>query len=276
MEWIGIIFAAGLIGLIFVDAFEVMILPRRVRHPIRLARLFYRSFWTLWRFVAARWPAGPLRQGFLSIFGPLSLFLLILIWAFCLIFGFALLFWSANMTMSVESHFSDYLYFSGTTFFTLGYGDFVPSHGLGRFFSVAEAGIGFTFLAIIVSYLPVLYQAFSKREIPISLLDARAGSPPSAGELLRRLAQELGRRGARKPSVVSRVELLPFAARQSVVDRNVDDDARHHESADREYRFVARLSGKTDIRNGSARRGRFGAGVCDAAEAAEARSVAGG
>ena len=49
-------------------------------------------------------------------------------------------------------------------------------------------GIGFGFLAVVLSYLPVLYQAFSRREITISLLDARGGSPPSAGELLRRLA----------------------------------------------------------------------------------------
>ena len=53
--------------------------------------------------------------------------------------------------------------------------------------SVVEAGLGFGFLAVTISYLPVLYQAFSRREITISLLDARAGSPPTAGELLRRL-----------------------------------------------------------------------------------------
>src|SRR5207249_10659172 len=71
---------------------------------------------------------------------------------------------------------------------TLGYGDVVPTGAWGRSLAVAEAGIGFGFLAVVISYLPVLYQAFSRREITISLLDARAGSPPSAGELLRRLA----------------------------------------------------------------------------------------
>ena len=64
----------------------------------------------------------------------------------------------------------------------------VPTGAAGRALSVVEAGMGFVFLAVIISYLPVLYQAFSRREITISLLDARAGSPPSAGELLRRLA----------------------------------------------------------------------------------------
>ena len=54
--------------------------------------------------------------------------------------------------------------------------------------SVVEAGIGFGFLALVISYLPVLYQSFSRREITISLLDARAGSPPTGGEFIRRLA----------------------------------------------------------------------------------------
>jgi hypothetical protein len=75
---------------------------------------------------------------------------------------------------------------SGTTFFTLGLGDVVPRTGAARALTVIEAGTGFAFLALVISYLPVLYQAVSRREASISLLDARAGSPPSAGELLHR------------------------------------------------------------------------------------------
>ncbi len=94
-----------------------------------------------------------------------------------------------------DDRFTTYLYFSGTTFFTLGYGDVVPTAAWGRALSVAQAGLGFGFLAVVLSYLPVLYQAFSRREITISLLDARAGSPPTAGELLRRLAAGRGLAG---------------------------------------------------------------------------------
>src|SRR5207244_5325862 len=96
----------------------------------------------------------------------------------------ALLHWSFGTALSVpgetDDRFATYLYFSGTTFFTLGYGDVVPTQAWGRALSVAEAGIGFGFLAMVISYLPVLYQTFSRREITISLLDARAGSPPPA------------------------------------------------------------------------------------------------
>ena len=70
--------------------------------------------------------------------------------------------------------------------FTLGIGDVVPHTWAERVLVVAESGLGFGFLALVLSYLPVIYQAFSRREVSIVLLDARAGSPPTAVELLRR------------------------------------------------------------------------------------------
>ena len=78
------------------------------------------------------------------------------------------------------------MYLSGTTFFTLGLGDVVPRSGLARLLVVAEAGFGFAFLAAVIGYLPFIYGAFGRRETNIALLDARAGTPPTAGELLRR------------------------------------------------------------------------------------------
>jgi hypothetical protein len=85
------------------------------------------------------------------------------------------------------------LYLSGTTFFTLGLGDVVPRSGFARVLVVTEAGFGFGFLAAIIGYLPFIYGSFSKREVNISLLDSRAGTPPTAGELLRRHSYDGGR-----------------------------------------------------------------------------------
>jgi hypothetical protein len=169
-----------------------MVVPRRVRHHYRLARLFSQTTWRRCTALAPLLPAGRWRHAFLSIFGPISLFALMIVWGIGLIIGFALMLWSLDTPLSVPigtgSGFTTYLYFSGTTFFTLGYGDVVATEPFGRALGVIEAGIGFGFFAVVISYLPVLYQAFSRREITISLLDARAGSPPSAGEFLRRLA----------------------------------------------------------------------------------------
>jgi hypothetical protein len=89
------------------------------------------------------------------------------------------------------------VYLSATTFFTLGMGDVVPRVPLARFLLVAEAGLGYGFLAVIVGYLPFIYSSFSRREVNISLLDARAGTPPAAGELLRRYSYPEGQEALR-------------------------------------------------------------------------------
>src|SRR5208282_2303524 len=105
------------------------------------------------------------------------------------ILAFAMLHWAGGSAVNSPGEtptFRTDLYMSGTTFFTLGMGDVTPGTTLARVITVAEAGTGFGFLAIIIAYLPTLYGAFSQREVNISLLDARAGSPPTAGELLRR------------------------------------------------------------------------------------------
>jgi hypothetical protein len=116
-------------------------------------------------------------------------------WAISMIIGFAVLQWAVGSPLREpqgEASFFTYLYLSSTTFFTFDYGDVVPLKDAGRLLAVLEAGTGYGFLAIIIAYLPVVYQAFSRREVNISLLDARAGSPPSAFELLRRHSHDGG------------------------------------------------------------------------------------
>lgn len=76
--------------------------------------------------------------------------------------------------------------------FTLGLGDVVPTTLSARLLVTFESGIGLAFVAAMIAYFPVLYGAFSRREVNIILLDARAGSPPSAVELLRRHAGPSG------------------------------------------------------------------------------------
>src|SRR5882762_7105786 len=186
--------AAFLIGvaiLIIVvwDAFEVIILPRLVTRRFRLSRLFYKSLWTLWRFCARLIPARKIRKSSISIFGPISLLILVAVWAVGLVLSFGLMQYGAGSALSVAgmtpSFWTD-AYLSGTTFFTLGLGDVVPRSGMARALVVVEGGLGFGFLAGVIGYLPFIYGSFSKREVSISLLDSRAGTPPTAGELLRR------------------------------------------------------------------------------------------
>ena len=186
MRWLGGLSGAVLLAIVLWDAFETIILPRRVSGRIRITKVFYRSTWIPWR-ATARFLSGRRRDAFLSFFGPLSLILLLALWAVGIVVSFGLLQWAAgsalNVTGGVPGLGTD-LYMSGTTFVTLGLGDVAPSSPVAKALTAVEAGMGFAFLAVVIGYFPVIYQAFSRREVAISLLDARAGSPPSASELL--------------------------------------------------------------------------------------------
>jgi hypothetical protein len=182
---------AGIVSIlaILLDAFETVVLPRRVQRSFRLTSWFYRRTWIPYRRLAGRIPSRARRENFLSYFGPLSLIFLLILWAAGLIFGFALLQYGVGEHFRLSGEpltFGLLVYHSGETFFTLGYGDIIPSSGLARTLAVVEAGLGFGFLGVVIGYLPTIYSSFSRREIEISLLDARAGSPPSAAELLSR------------------------------------------------------------------------------------------
>jgi hypothetical protein len=185
------IFGFVIIFVVLLDAFETVVLPRRVTRHFKLTAWFYRRTWIPWRNIASHMRRPALQQSFLGYFGPLSLIMLLAFWAANLILGFALVQYGVGGHEQLSHEpitFGKLIYHSGQTFFTLGYGDILPTSGLARSLSVLEAGMGFAFLGVVIGYLPVVYGSFSRREIQISMLDARAGSPPTATELLVRLA----------------------------------------------------------------------------------------
>ena len=178
-----------LIVVVLWDVFETIVLPRRVTRRVRLTRQFYRATWRPWSAVCRIISNNKRRETLLSIYGPLSILVLLTVWAAALVVAFAMVHWAIGSRLvpvgGLAGFFSD-LYFSGTTFFTLGLGDVTPVGRAARAMTVIEASMGIGLLALVIGYLPVLYQAFSRREVNISMLDARAGTPPTAVELLRR------------------------------------------------------------------------------------------
>ena len=185
------VFVFVIICVVLLDAFETVVLPRRVTRHFKLTAWFYRRTWIPWIKIARRIRTPSRQQSFLGYFGPLSLILLLVFWAAGLILGFALLQYGIGGHEQLSGEpltFGKIVYHSGETFFTLGYGDIVPTSAGARALSVLEAGMGFAFLGVVIGYIPVVYSSFSRREIQISMLDARAGSPPTAVELLVRLA----------------------------------------------------------------------------------------
>jgi hypothetical protein len=193
MRILALIAGVACLFIVLIDAFQTIILPRRATGRFRLTRLFYITTWWPWRFVTERISVPRKRETLFSFYGPLSLILLLAVWATLMVFGFALIFFSLgspfNDPLRHTAFFSD-IYVSGTTIFTLGLGDVAPQKPLARVLVIIEAGTGFGFLAVVMGYFPVLYGAFSRREVSISLLDARAGSPPTAAELMRRHSYE--------------------------------------------------------------------------------------
>jgi hypothetical protein len=179
VSFVTAVLAAAILLAVLWDGFETMVLPRRVTRKFRIARTFYRIAWRLWRGIGLRMKQGRRRETYLSVFGPLSLFLLFLLWAVSLLLSFTLMFHSAK-----AGSFLDCFYMAGSSFFTLG--SSTPRNNTEKILDVAAGGVGMGFLALVISYLPVMYQSFSRRETVISLLDARAGSPAAAVELLRR------------------------------------------------------------------------------------------
>jgi hypothetical protein len=187
----GLVLILGTVLILWVlwDAFETILLPRRVPGRLRPSRFVLRWLWNPWSRASELIHRRSRREGFLASYALLSIVVLLIVWATSLVVGFALLHWGAGSKLAgVEGMdgFAGDLYMSGTTFFTLGLGDLHPMSHTARVITVIEAGTGFGFLAMVIAYVPVLYQAFSKREVRTTMLDQWAGSPPAAAVILRR------------------------------------------------------------------------------------------
>jgi hypothetical protein len=187
--WLGLFLYAA----VLLDAFQTIILPRRPVARFRLTRLFYLATWIPVTRVVHLIRDHRRREQYYSYYGPLSLLMLFVMWAVSLLTAFALIYFGLRTPFTDPLHpvtafgnLRTCFYVSGSTLFTLGLGDVVPANHVARFFIVLESGTGLGFIALVIGYVPVLYSAFSAREMDVALLDARAGSPPTASELLLR------------------------------------------------------------------------------------------
>jgi hypothetical protein len=186
---LGCVFLAG----VLLDAFQTIILPRRPVGRFRITRLFVVVTWLPWGYLIEHFGSRRNRDQLYSFYGPLSLLMLFVVWALLLVTAYMLIYFGLHMPFADPTHpvtaferLRSCFYVSGTTLFTLGLGDVQPATHIARMLIVLESGTGLGFVALVIGYVPVLYTAFSQREIAVALLDARAGSPPAAGELLQR------------------------------------------------------------------------------------------
>ncbi|HEX9030481.1 MAG TPA: hypothetical protein VF834_01465 [Streptosporangiaceae bacterium] len=178
IEWTGFAVGLLLLGLTAASVIKTFLIPRETR--TRLNKVVSAAVFGLFRLLTARVDDLALRERILAASAPAFLLCLLASWLACLFAGFALLLWptARNFGLALRE--------AGSSLFTLGF-SFPRGAGASALVFVAAAS-GLAVLALLISYLPLLYTSFNRRETLVTMLEALAGTPPWGPELLARQA----------------------------------------------------------------------------------------
>ncbi len=156
---------------------RTFVLPRSVNDS--LTRAVFRVVHRLFLVLAP--PSRPYeyRDRIMAGFAPVALLSLPVVWTALVTTGYACMFWAAGAGDVRAS-----LTISASSMVTLGFA--APRDLLQTFLAFSQASVGMVLIALLISYLPTIYGAFSRRELAVNMLEVRAGSPPSAVTLLTR------------------------------------------------------------------------------------------
>lgn len=172
-------FIAGLLVVwwTITSAVRTFVLPRSA--PDRLARVVFRTMRKIFdlRLIVAREYSE--RDRIMSMYAPCSLLALPAVWLTCVMIGYMGMFWAIGV-----NSWENVLRFSGSSIFTLGFA--TPADTPEIILCFTEAALGLFLMALLISYLPTMYAAFARREVAVTMLEVRAGSPPSPVQMLAR------------------------------------------------------------------------------------------
>lgn len=173
-----LIFGIYLVALTFFSAVRTFVVPRSASE--RITGLVFLTMRKVFDTIAKALSTYEQRDSLMALYAPLSLILLVPTWLFFTTIGYTLIYWGLGITPLSEA-----FVFSGSSILTLG---FATADTLFQtFIAFTEATMGLILVAMLISYLPTMYAAFSKREAAVSLLEVRAGQPPTAPELIWRM-----------------------------------------------------------------------------------------
>ena len=179
VEVLAVLAGLALVLIAASDAVSTLVTTRRRRARHWPTPAYYRWTWRAWRAVGRR--AGPeLREEFLGVYGPLSLLGLLVMWVVLLVAGWGAIWWGLRSAVKGVDGYLDAVYFAGVGFFTVGFGDLVPTGGLARLLVLLEAFMGLVTMALVIGYLPTLYGAYSRRELQLLALDDLSDEPTTA------------------------------------------------------------------------------------------------
>lgn len=173
------LFGCLLIVVAFKSAVRTFILPRAA--PDRLARSVFVFTRYFFRFLTnlRKQTSYLQRDALMAYFAPISLLSLLLVWIVMFIFGFGTIYWATGID-SLQTA----IVLSGSSLATLGIERGTTL--LHDVLSIGQGVLGMLIVALLIGYLPTMYGAFSERERAVSLLEVRAGTPPSAVEMILR------------------------------------------------------------------------------------------
>lgn len=241
--WRTVVFivGAGIVSWTVLSAIRTVILPRSAQSYI--TRFVFRTVRVPFAALAHERRTYLARDNVMAMFAPVGLVVLAGTWLALVTGGYTLMFWSLDTASLSEAFFV-----SGSSITTLGFaasGDVVE-----RTLMFSEAGWGLFLVALMITYLPSMYGAFSRREAQVALLEVRAGTPPISGRVSHQAPRHrvagparshLVRVGAlvcggrEEPHELCRSQLLPISAAGSLVDHGgrhgsrlcVPDDVLH-------------------------------------------------
>jgi len=168
---VAVVVGTAIVLFVMTDAIATLVTTRRVRKHWWPTEFFYRWTWRAWRRAARRIRHDQRRESFLSVYGPASLLGLLVVWIFLQLMGWTFVWLGLRRELTNVEDFWDALYYAGVGFFTIGFGDIVPTRGVARPLTILEAFTGVLTTALVIGYLPTLYGAYSRREESLPTLD---------------------------------------------------------------------------------------------------------
>jgi hypothetical protein len=162
------------------SAVRTFVLPRAANDSI--SRFVFVNMRKLFNLLLIPFKRYEQRDRILAFYAPISLISLLPVWLFLVQLGFSGMYWAIEGGDPYQAYYT-----SGSFLLTLGYAS--SENFLVTFLGFAEATIGLMLVALLIAYLPSMYNAFSRREAAVSMLEVRAGSPPSAVEMLARYSR---------------------------------------------------------------------------------------
>ncbi len=177
VQVLAVLVGAAMVVSTLVSAIRTVVVPRAVIP--RLTRFHFVGLRKLFNLFTKPNRSFERRDSVMSLYAPLALVSLPALWVMVVVTGFTSIFWGTGVQPVTEAFAT-----SGSSLFTLG---FVRSQGAPRIIlEFVEAGFGLGLISLMISYLPTIYGAFSRRETLVGMLEVRAGLPPSPAQLLTR------------------------------------------------------------------------------------------